>query len=61
MNIITIDILEDFDSKIFELNLEGYLIEGILDLSKFVNLKNLLCNNCSITQIINFPSSFGII
>ena len=53
----TIILLESYNPNITELNISGETItptiNGILDLSRFVNLEYLLCKFCKIDSIIN--------
>ncbi len=57
MEIETIQLLESYDSNIQELNIGSKNIKGLLDLSKFTNLENLICCNNKITKIVNYPES----
>ncbi len=57
MNSNTQNILNTFDLNITKLNLSAQNIIGILDLSRFTQLKILICKANKITQIINMPET----
>jgi len=65
METSTIELLKSYDPDITELDISGEAItptiNGILDLSRFVSLKELNCSLNYITSIINFPSTLEIL
>ncbi len=51
MNNDSIKLLEEYDKKLLILNISNKNINGILDLKKFVKLKELDCSNNKIIEI----------
>lgn len=61
MNFFTKVIISEYNNDITELVISNKNIKGLLDLSKFNNLKKLDCSNNLITEIINFPNTLEIL
>ncbi len=57
MNEYTENFLNNYNLDITKLNLSAQNITGILDLSRFRQLKKLICKANKITQIINMPET----
>lgn len=61
MNFFTKVIISEYKNDITDLIISNKNIKGLLDLSKFNNLKKLDCSNNIITEIINFPNTLEIL
>lgn len=55
------DLLEKINKNTTILNISNCNIEGVLDLNKFKNLRELYCANNKITQIINLSNEIRCI
>ena len=61
MNELTIELLESYDSNIEFLDISNIGIGGVLDLSRFTNLKELYCPYNNITNLDNLPYNLEIL
>lgn len=57
MNGHTVKTLSNYETTTKVMNISNANIEGILNLSNYTELKELVCSNNLITEIINIPET----